>query len=250
MGEMSHANNLTTLSLGVFFYVYLLKKMNPFSSLTFSEIFTSFRFEHRFLPGFFRGVTLSLGLVLLFLLCGFYQYFGYIIHFDEALGDLVRVFCRVLLLVIFVYLEEFIFRRKILNRIKKDFSDFWAIFLTSLLYCGVKIYQFDLGVMSLMSLFLVSLYLGLRSLEDEDFSSGAGLFCGLLIVFQVLLSLPVLGHEFQGIVLVKYHFASVVSLQGISPEAARLISGGAGGPLSSFVFQGIFALGILKRVIK
>jgi hypothetical protein len=50
---------------------------------------------------------------------------------------------------------------------------------------------------------------------------------GAAMVFQVLFSLPVLGHEFTGFWIIKYR----------SDHLLHFVSGGAGGPLSSSVIQ-------------
>ena len=87
----------------------------------------------------------------------------------------------------------------------------------------------------------------------------AGFWSALLIVFQPILSLPILGHDFSGWVLIKY--------QAIVPEAAsdsfniiepastygdtiRFITGGAGGPLASFAFQLLLIFDILRGAIR
>ena len=116
--------------------------------------------------------------------------------------------------------------------------------VVAILYCGVKLLQFDLGVMQLFTLFLISLTLSVQSFVDGDFGRGAGFWAALLVVFQPLLSLPALGGDFTGIVLIKFQPATNDSADSL----ARLLTGGAGGPLSSIALQLLLVLDIVRGV--
>jgi uncharacterized membrane protein YhaH (DUF805 family) len=110
----------------------------------------------------------------------------------------------------------------------------------SVAYAAIKFIQFELGWMHLLTLFLLSITLSVRQLNDRNFTRGAGFWCGLLVLFQPVFSLPLLGNDFSGIFLVKYQAPST---------ALRLFSGGEGGPLAGFAFQFLLLIEILRSVI-
>jgi hypothetical protein len=99
--------------------------------------------------------------------------------------------------------------------------------------------------MHLITLFLISMALGVRSISEGEFARGAGVWAGLLVVFHPLVSLPVFGNDVQGVVLIKYQ----ESAESVS-EAFRMLTGGAGGPLSSVALQVFFLAEVIQRVIR
>lgn len=242
--EAYSSNELNIVAFGAFLYLFTVRKLNPLTSLTTHEIFTAHRFEKRFAPGFVHGATVAVALTIAFLFTGFYIYLGPLFRLEDAPLNLLSVLTRAFLLFAFVYCEEFIFRNRILNTLHAKFPLPLAILLTSVGYCAIKIIQFDLGVMHLATLFLASVALSLRSVVGGDFTRGAGYWAGLLIVSHALLSLPVFGSEFQGILLIKYEGL------GESGEPYRLLSGGVAGPLSSITLQLVFAIDILQNIVK
>jgi hypothetical protein len=239
------ANELVLVGLGSLIFVVFLRLLNPMTSISTDEIFTSHRFERRFAPGFLSGAVLASGVVLAFLMSGLYRYLGFFVQFEEAPLAVANVGLRVLTLGCLAYCEEFVFRHKLMGMLRSRMPDVWAAVAIALLYCGVKALQFDLGLMHLISLFLLSLALSVRTVVDGDFARGAGFWTGLLVVFHTLLSLPVFGNEFQGVLLIRYQNL----IEGES-GTARFLTGGAGGPLSSFALQLIFVLDIAQGIYK
>lgn len=246
IGDAFGSNEIPLIGLGSALYLILLRFLNPLVSVSTEEIFTPIRFEKRFVPGFFSGSVLALIAVLAFLLAGLYRYLGSYIHFDDAPLALADTLIRALSLGILVYCEEFLFRRRILNHLRQEMPELAAALLTGIGFCAIKAIQFDLGLMQLLTLFLISYSLSLRTLAQGDFAWSAGFWAGLLIVFHPLLSLPVLGNEFQGIVIVKYYSQDPTT--GI--ENLRLLTGGLGGPLSSLPIQIVFLIDIVRSVLK
>jgi hypothetical protein len=239
------SNEIMLVAVGAILYTALLKWLNPLTSTTTEEIFTPHRFEKRFLPGFAQGAVLACGVTLAFLLSGLYRYLGYFIQFEEAPLTLINILLRILGLGALAYCEEFVFRHKIMNYLRREMPDLGAAAFTALLYCGVKAFQFDLGWMQLVTLGLLSFSLSIKAMVDGDFVRGAGFWAGLLIVFHPFLSLPVLGNDFPGILLVKYQEGS----EG-SATAFRLLTGGIGGPLSSFALQLLLLLDVGQGLYK
>lgn len=259
VNEAFGATELGIMGLSALLFVGALRAMNPLTSTTFPEIFTPLRFEKKFLPGFAQGAVMAAGVILAFVLSGTYKYLGFFVQFEETPLAIGNVLLRTLSLIGLVYCEEFIFRKKILGHLLRWRtsrpglplgSDLAVATVVSLLYCAVKALQFELGVMHWMTLFLVSLSLSLRALGEKDFVEGAGFWAAILIVFHPLLSLPVFGNEFSGIMLVKFQaLPSASDADNITDATLRFLSGGPGGPISAFAFQLLLAFDIARRLL-
>jgi hypothetical protein len=210
ISEVLGANELSIMGLSAILFVGLLRALHPITSTTTEDIITPERIEKRFIPGFAHGAVLAAGVILAFLLSGVYRYLGFFIQFDEAPLAALTVLVRILALMAFAYFEEYVFRHKISRDLKAQFwgkrepgfvGSLAVAGFVGLIYCTVKSMQFDLGVMQLITLFLISLALSTRSLLDGDFARGAGFWAALLIVFQPVFSLPALGGDFTGFFL-------------------------------------------------
>ncbi len=239
------ANELIVVGLGALLFVCMLRWLNPLTSTTTEEIFSPYRFEKRFAPGFLQGATLASALTFAFLLSDAYAYLGFFIQADSTALAIGGVVIRILAIICMVYCEEFLFHSKILNSFRSQVSELQALVFTSLLYCAIKSFQFHLGLMHLATLFLISFWLGIRSVADGDFSKSAGLWAGILVTFHALLSLPILGNETQGILLLRFKIGTDGDL-----GATRFLTGGSGGPLSSFILQLIILVDIGRHIFK
>jgi len=240
ISDFYSSNEIAILGLGALLYVCLLVWLNPMTSTTREEVFNPQRFEKRFAPGFANGAVIALGLVVALIASGLFRYLGLTLTADEAPLALVGIFVRIFLVTTLVYCEEFVFRAKILGALRKTFSAPGSILAVSVLFVGLKYLQFDLGWMSMVTLFIVSVSLSLRTIIDGDFARGAGFWSGVLIVLHPVLSLPILGCDFQGILLIKYQDPLSVPGSMISEELAsifRYLSGGVGGPVSGVALQ-------------
>jgi len=153
--------------------------------------------------------------------------------------------------------EEILFRHDILTRFAGRLPRLAAITATSVLYCAVKRLQFDLGIMQLWTLFLVSTVLGLKALKEGGYHHGAGFWSALLVLFHALLGLPVFGNEFAGLLLIKYagplgetgHWFRAI-WEGTDMRTTVFLTGGLGGPLSSFALQFLLFLQILRALFR
>jgi hypothetical protein len=254
------ANELMIMGLGSFLFVVLLRVLAPLTLITTDEIFTPHRFEKRFAPGFLRGAVLASSIVAAFLLSGLYRYWGFFIQPEEGALAFGSVLLRVLALVALAYSEEFVFRYRIMNLLRRHLPDIQAAGVTAVAFCLVKLVQFDLGLMHVATLLLVSVALAIRAVADGDFAKGAGYWAGVLIVFHPLLGLPILGNDFQGVLLVKYQAAApagfaatgaAIAASGAGDSAtSRFLTGGMGGPLSSFALQLLLVIDIVQGVIR
>ena len=243
------SNEVSLMGLSSLLFVGLLCGFNPVTSTTAREIISRERIEKAFLPGLVQGTFFAGGMLLAFLLSGVYRYLGYFIQLNEAPLELANVLLRMGALAALAYCEEFIFHHKIPKYVKGFLPDAPAAFLIGLLYCGIKLLQFDLGILHLVTLFLVSVSLYYRTGyyrtgNEGQFARGAGFWAAILILFQPVLSLPIFGNNFPGILLVKYQNSPQ------SGSAIRILTGGAGGPLSSFAFQLLLILDIGRSILR
>lgn len=242
------SSQLSLLGIAALAFVALVISVQPVSlnerwPWLSNDAFSPDRVENRFLPSFFGGAMLAGGLVLAFILLGQYQSIGFYIPFEELPGTLLSIALRTAGLGALVYCEEFIFRYKIARYLQSPQRDARNELLTAVLvalgYCAIRDLQFDLGISQLATAFLLSLALSLRRNRTGDFTRGAGFLAGLVIVFQPVLSLPILGSDFSGLLLVKPR----PGMEGLS----RILTGGAAGPFSSFTFQVILVLDIIRN---
>ncbi len=239
------ANEIILMSVASLTFVIGLLLFRPLTTTTRAELITTQRIKKRFAPGLLGGFILGAGVILAFVVSGNYRQLGSLLQSDEAPLSLLGIFLRTMAILVLVYVEEYLFRHKVLSVLRRDWSDIPAALICAGLFCALKQLQFDLGWMQTATLFLVALTLGLRAEVEGDFARGAGFWAALLVLFHPLLSLPVLGSDFQGLFLVRYEPAP-----GTEAEIFRFLTGGAGGPLSSFALQlllGAEALQVYSR---
>ncbi len=239
------ANELTLLGLGTLAYIFLLLALHPVTSTTKEELVSGYRLEKHFIPGILQGSILAVSLVTAFLIAGYYSYVGFFIQLEGVPLAVLSIALRTLALLGLVIGEEYLFRQRIQNHLRGAYPDFTSVLLTSILYSLLKFFQLDLGWVQSLTLFLLSVSLGLRALENVDVLRGAGYWAGMLLVFHTLLSLPVLGSDFQGVLTVKYLLQSDTSGDG-----ARWLTGGLGGPLSSIGLQLILTFNIASHLVR
>jgi hypothetical protein len=247
ISEAFAANEITLMGLCAFFFVLFIRSFNPLTSTSTVEIVTPERLERRFLPGFLHGSVLASGMVLAFLLSGLHRYIGLFFQFEDSFLSFLSITVRLVAIVLLVYCEEFIFRHKIVRHLRGKReptlgSDLGVALIAGLLFCAIKQMQFDLGWMQTFTLLLLSLSVALRTFIDGDFGRGAGFLTALLLVFHPLLSLPIFGDDFSGVILIKP--------QAEMEQLTRVFTGGIGGPLSSLALQLLLVLDILKGTLR
>lgn len=244
ISDMYGSNEVLLVGLAAAAFVLAIRMFNPITSTSWEEILSAARFRKRFLPGFLQGAVLAMGFTGALVASGLYRYLGFFIQAEDGAIALGGVLLRVAGLVLLVYSEEFLFRHKILSYLRRHIPDAAAAMVTAILYCAIKFLQFDLGIMQLSTLLLLGIALGFRAILQGDFTRGAGQWAAMLIVFHALLSLPIFGNDFQGLLLVRYE------AEAAAGGSARLITGGIGGPLSSFALQILFLFDIAWTVFK
>lgn len=253
INEALISNQVITMALAVTAFIWIRVAFQPITKTKVKDFFKPAFIEKHFLFGFQGGALLGTAIVLAFVLNGTYLFLGVLIRLNDAPLAAVGIGLRALALAVFVYFEEFIFRQNILPLLRKPNSGFmgdvFSIVATSVLYCLIKVLQFDLGIMHVITLFIVSCTLSLRTLSEGNFASGAGFWSAILIIFHPILSLPIFGNDYSGLFLVKYQ-----TILGQHPafidQSSRFLTGGLGGPLSSFAFQVLLLIDILRGLLQ
>jgi len=233
VNETFGAHELSFVGFGALIFALFCKGLSPFWGEAEVPLFTAKDFRKDYLVGIEQGALLACALIAAFLAAGTFRYVGFFVQLEETPLAVFGIVIRAISLIAFCYCEEWIFRRRAFDFLLRNADNskrgtLLQIGALGLAYCVVKALQFELGWMHLLTLFLLSTLLSLRRITEGGFGRGAGIWCGLLLFFQPLCSLPVLGNDFSGIFLVKYQEHST---------ALRLFSGGEGGPLSGFALQ-------------
>lgn len=235
------SNQVSFMGLGAFSFIVLLYFLRPMTTFEGQDFISRNHIELDLFPGLISGIFMAASLVILFVLAGPYRNFGSLVQIKEGLLEFLNILLRIFAVGVFVYCEEYLFRQRLLLLLKSRLSPLITVNLVTLFYVWIKFLQFDLGIMHLVTLYLVSLALCCRSLNGRSFAYGAGIWGGILILFHPVLSLPIFGNEFSGLLWLKY--------QALAP-LPRLLTGGQGGPLASLTFQILICLDILRSILK
>jgi hypothetical protein len=242
VNETFGAHELSFVGFGALAFLLLFKGFAPLWREDHVKLFSWRELQKSFFPGFVQGALLAAALIGALLLSGSYRFVGFFVQLEETPLAILSIVVRTLSLFALCYCEEWIFRRKAFEFSPDSTFEqtMIQVIWISAAYAAIKFIQFELGWMHLLTVFLLSITLSVRQLNDRSFTRGAGFWCGLLILFQPVFSLPLLGNDFSGVFLVKYQ----------APTAAlRLFSGGEGGPLAGFAFQFLLLIEILRSVI-
>ncbi|HTL12286.1 MAG TPA: hypothetical protein VL588_07350 [Bdellovibrionota bacterium] len=258
ISDVAGSNEILVVGFTALAFVAVLRRLSPVSGGKGLVGLSPAMFETRFVPGFLRGSILAWAFALAFLLTGYYRYLGFYIQFEESVLALATVAARIAALGCMVYCEEWIFRRRFLDHARAHLPPLPAAALTAAVFCAVKALQFDLGVMHLATFFLFALAAGLRSIKTNDFLYSAGFWAALLIVFHPLLGLPILGSAFPGVLMIKVQgmedLATGSGLRllpdGTDNRTLVFLTGGVGGPLSSFALQFILSVQVAMGWLK
>ena len=235
---------LIVAGIGMLSLIILSRALRPISHPRLDDLISTWRFEKRFLPGLGWGVALGVLWAAALMLGATADWVGTNLSYEEAAFTLTNTTLRALAIVFLVWCDEYFFRNSIQGRLQKVIPTEWAILATALSFTLLKQLQFDLGVSQWLTLFLVSINLGCRTIKDGDFGKGAGLWIGFLLLIHPVLSLPILGNDIQGIFMVKVMTPAPDTTAGL---INRGISGGLGGPLSSPALQLLLLLDTIVR---
>jgi hypothetical protein len=243
---------IVIMGLSAFLFVFFLFSLNQVKTISYDQLITREQIEKRFFPSFIQGAFFAGAMALAFILSGVYRYLGYFIQLDDATLELLNLIIQMAALIALAYSEEFIFHYYLKKSLSENIPPLILGNVIAIFYCGIKMVQFDLGILHLITLYLVSLCLFYRTQNEEEFAKGAGFWAGILITFHPLLSLPVFGNSISGILLIKYQPPNHTPALDLDSAHAlkRLITGGLGGPFSSFTFQLLLLLDISRSILK
>lgn len=166
------------------------------------------------------------------------QFLGPGSSWEEGFWPLLSYFSRAVAWMGWAVSEEFVFRKVLLERMRRHFKDAAAIAAVTLLWILTRSWHQNLGVNQTLTLVLVGTALGLAACRGHSYLNGAAILGTAAMFFQVLFSLPVLGQDFTGVWIIKYR----------AEDLLQLVSGGPGGPLSSSFVQLALASWIIFKL--
>ena len=239
------ANEITIYGVAAFVFFLIWLNFLPVSRSGRVDLWSPHRLWKQGWLGWIEGAATSALLALGLLIFGVYLYQGFFIQTEEwwiAFGILI---VKALAILSWGYVEELLFRGRLLPQAILWLGEPIALAMVTALSVVWKWYQFPLGWMSLGTLTLFYLALGLRASHSRgSFERGAGVWCGLVMMLHLGLSLPILGHDAQGVFTLRYDWKWDATSSWV-----RLFSGGSGGPLSSFLLQCVLIADILKSLL-
>jgi membrane protease YdiL (CAAX protease family) len=230
ISDIFQVNRLLIAALGAGLGTFLCLKLIPKSWQMFDlkELLTP---EERIqlVRAFFSAVFLTLSFLLAFLFAGTHRFFGNVLATDQLLSELSLVIARVLLILMMTVSDELIFRGYILKTLSTQYTRITSTIVTSGLFVWMKWVQFPIGLSQGLTTYLVSFLISYWTLSFVFSLRPAFFWAGCLTVINPIMSLPIFGSELPGFLMVKYLSNDTTS---------RLLTGGAGGPLSSVLLQG------------
>ncbi len=276
ISELYESNEIGVMALATLTFLGFLGSLGPLSQTRLSGVFPREEMEQYFLPGLLKGVLLGLSFVALFLCVGIYGYFGPSSSLEEAPLTLANTILRMIALFGWVMGQAFIFRKKILPPLLEHTSPKVAAHGIALLATLVQCLHFNLSWMHFINLYLLNLSpllltpsplaptLQAKRLQNAPslaaglaagptFIPGAAFLSGLLIVLHPVFSLPILGNDFSGLLLVKYQPEWTTHLLALYPHGQgwlRYIHGGMGGPLASLALSLLLTAWLVLRALK
>lgn len=206
-----------------------------------------------------KGLVLSLSesaalvLLLYFLLLSFglYEYVGFLVSPDGSILNLLDVLIRLSLFAVWLSCDELISRGiwgdLFIRESRKNFWNFCILFsIQSAFFILSKVLIFQLSWTQILTLWVGNGFLVQRLMKGDTVLQNIGWVAGLLMVSHLGLSIPVFGLESTGIWMSQYQ----IKWDAESP-LYRLLSGGSGGILSSWVLiLGLSISMIVGRVWK
>lgn len=255
ISEIYYANELLIVGYGALAFVFAWKALLPiirglFGATRWSVSIPQAHPWREVAPelsqGAIQGGIVAVGIVAALLLSGSFRYLGSFIQLEGAPLALVSLLLRGGAVAALAYSEELLFRGAFLSTSRGRIAPWVAILGTSGAYVIAKWFQFEFGIMQSLSLFLLSYALSVRALRTGSIYPGIAYVSAVWIVLHVGLSLPLFGSEFTGPLLLK----PAESGAPLPEVLGRFLTGGSGGPLSSFAFQAILVVDILRHTIQ
>ncbi len=230
-------------------FVVIWGLLFPITREPLYEIFNPKRFRYRFLPSLLEGSWLAFGLAAAWVLVGLMTIVGVFVELGGFWASLGQSLGSALLLAFWIYGEEFLFRHKFILPLRRTSAPWIGILWTAVIYTTIKSFQLDLDWQTGTSFFFASLWMGIEFERTRDFSRGAGLWAGFLIMLLPVLGMSFTSEEFHGVVLLKNTF-KVNGLGPVSHGFDAWLTGGTTGPLASGSVMLLILLQVIKSFIK
>jgi hypothetical protein len=238
-------NQILVIGFSSLFFLFLILQMNPIATVARSEIATGHVIETQFYPAFLRGSVFACVFAFIGIATGYYQYIGFFVQSDTPAFAAFSLLFRALSILFMIYADEFVFRGRFIDRLRDSVPPLQIVIIGTLFYTLSKGLMFHLGLAHLLTFALIGASLSLRAYYQRNFPQGAGLLAGFLIASHCAFSLPILGNETQGLLLLRYDIRL-----DIEAPIVRFLTGGLGGPLSSVAFQSLLLVDIVRNVYR
>jgi len=248
IGEQYSSNEIIILGFTSASFLLFARSLNPIILLDTHELLPLRFVRERLGKGLIRGATIIAVFVTVLTGFQYYKYLGIYLNLDNLALTGSDMLIRILAIALFAYSEEFIFRQKIFRTLNLSMPTLLSAVTTSGLYLLIKIIQFDLSHMQVITLFLFSGFLCLLAAKDKTFVTGAGISIALFVSIHILFSLPIFGNEFSGLLMLKYLEPLTADTRGM--KFAQFLSGGQAGPMASFGLQALFLVFIVYYLIR
>lgn len=250
ISEVSSANELLVVGYSALAFLLITRRFYPLLTMIPPGQLSPTRVLPQFIPTFLRGLLLGFTVAAVYVAADYYEYVGAFMQVDETISMLLSISVRSFAIISMVIAEEYLLRKIFLNRISNRVSPVYASALSALAFALLKSFQFDLSWMQLITLTLIGFLLSLRCLAEGDFLKGAGLWAGLLVAFHPLLGLPIFGNEFSGVFVIQFQNPVDTLGYGGSRRLISILTGGIGGPLSSFALQLVLTIYVARVLWK
>jgi hypothetical protein len=238
-------NNLIWSAVSAFLFSAVIRKRE--------ELRAPRKFDKR-LAQWFRAADLYYGiatatlvfalLVLWMFVNEYYVFEGFVFQLDGSFLPILNLIGQSIALLVWIHSEEFIFREFLFRQIAGR-ARFWSwVVLFSGVYALLKYWQFHLGITQSLTFFFVSMFLYTERLVRGTRIFGETFWFFLLGFIHLGASLPIMGIEVSGLFGLQYK--SMFGEPSTFGELLRVttdkrivlfLSGGIGGPLSSFALQ-------------
>lgn len=140
-------------------------------------------------------------------------------------------FSDLIALITFLVCEEYIFRHRILPDLLRFRGPHNAVWITTLLYIGIKYLQFPLTNIDVLNITLLNLSLGYFYLKAGKPHRGLALLSALFGMLHSISGLPLWGQLSPSLFLFKH-----------SNKASDLLTGGLAGPMGSLGMTSVLVI--------
>ncbi|MEW6058259.1 MAG: hypothetical protein AB1540_16775 [Bdellovibrionota bacterium] len=226
IGDIVRANQVLTYGISAIVFVSLLHALHPLTRTRFHEVFNLKSLKDHFLPNALNGAILTVVLLVGTTLGGYMSYLGVYMKFDEVLLALGTATLFAAALFALTLVEEYMLRQVIETTLSQKMSTIKVVAVSSAVYLGVKLLQFNLGYIEAMNLVLLNITLSMIARTERSYLASASFSATFMMLVHIVFGLPFMQQDMPGIFLLR-----AASDEGL----ASTLSGGAIGPEGGLV---------------